>query len=719
MKKELEHAQAMAPEPLPPMVPLPDVDAAIFADPAEAHMADPSAALTEDYAGAFTGGGIVPEEEDCSTDIIPLGTESKSGKKKLKTADLVSMWKFMLSRQYANRRLSLYSFLCNELRSGRLSATVGFRVLNRTINRAACELVDVSLWKIDRENLYADVQVKLTLQSSTGIREWNGILVCWCGFNPEFSMSVERLCPMIDREKDGFTRLSPFLVPYHTNKKMDEIGEHLWERYDMSGALTEPELRNAEELAHRMGLKVKYLDVYEHRNMNSILFFAESDLVIGEDREIVHQDGTRDVIKTGYPQTVHIPANTIVVNTNRVKRGYSGFSIFHECIHYYLHYMFFCLQQMASNDIRLVRVKEIEVEEGKEYSDPIYFMEKQANRGAFALMMPSADTRKRVVEECEKATGYKNNGGKFEIAGKALHRQLHAPHFRIRARMIQLGFIEARGALNYVDKELIQPFAFDPESWRDGSYTFVVSSGAAESLCRNNEDFRKVMGTNKFVYADGHIVRNDPRFVEKRGDKLFLTDEAAGHVDDCCLRFTRQYVQENVGQYYLGRMFFDPHYVEVTLFYLSDIMNQKQMDELDAKVEYKGTFPRTFIEAFDMLMEKNDETRETVALRLHISKDTLYRWLEAPYGHITADFVIRVALMWQLPDWITRLLLERAGIHLSEYDRRQAALEHVYTVLWDQGIEEANKYLAEKKVAILDTYETVKTEGRRRKRRAS
>ena len=33
---------------------------------------------------------------------------------------------------------------------------------------------------------------------------------------------------------------------------------------------------------------------------------------------------------------------------------------------------------------------------------------------------------------------------------------------------------------------------------------------------------------------------------------------------------------------------------------------------------------------------------------------------------------------------------------MLEHDRRHQALEHIRTVLWDQGIDEANKYLTSK-----------------------
>ncbi|MBR5109725.1 MAG: hypothetical protein IK099_05980 [Clostridia bacterium] len=66
--------------------------------------------------------------------------------------------------------------------------------------------------------------------------------------------------------------------------------------------------------------------------MDSIIFFEESDLVVGEDRVVKERDGSETHIKTGAPTIERISANTIVVNTNRIRRDFSAFNIFHECI---------------------------------------------------------------------------------------------------------------------------------------------------------------------------------------------------------------------------------------------------------------------------------------------------------------------------------------------------------------------------------------------------
>ena len=126
---------------------------------------------------------IIPESLDCAGDTLPPSTEPRLGKKTLKLPELVTIWKYMLCKAYADKRVELYSFLNDNLRRGHLSEIVGFPILNKVINRDACELVGATFWKIDREDFYADVQIRLTLKTSGGQRTWSGIFVCWCSFD--------------------------------------------------------------------------------------------------------------------------------------------------------------------------------------------------------------------------------------------------------------------------------------------------------------------------------------------------------------------------------------------------------------------------------------------------------------------------------------------------------------------------------------------------------
>lgn len=122
--------------------------------------------------------------------------------------------------------------------------------------------------------------------------EWHGYLVFWCEFGASFTCSIEDLTDTVEREGE-YDLLSPFLVPYYSNKRMDEVAEQIWLQY-IPEALTDPTKRIASELAKRMGLTIQYHPVYEHRGVDSILFFAEDDLVRGTDRMEKGDNGKKE-----------------------------------------------------------------------------------------------------------------------------------------------------------------------------------------------------------------------------------------------------------------------------------------------------------------------------------------------------------------------------------------------------------------------------------------
>ena len=627
-----------------------------------------------------------PYAENCSNGIAPQPNTTADGKQKMTIPVVISMTKFL----FDHYRLNMYSYLNNSLRSGRLKRTVGFSFTNRTINREVCTFRGVNYWRIDRLNFWADVSVSLMLNTADGVREWRGYLCLWFSAEhpgPLLGTIEEMLSEEEAPDRGGMMLLSPHLIPYFTSAKMDAEAEDMWAIH-VPGALDDPELRKAKRLAEAMGLSIQHLPLHRHEGVNSILFLIDDDVQISENGKP--------------PRKESVPANTIVINTNIVKKEYSDFNILHECIHYYEHYLFFRLQEMHHNDILRMETQEIEIaDESEKISNPLYWMEKQANRGAYGLMMPISFMRTLMAEKCRTLKPYAHEGEKYEQIGLAIAEELCLPHFRVRARMVQMGHIHAKGCLNYVDRNRIQPYSFEEESLSRDEYTFNIDRLTAGWLYEKNTDFRKVLDSGKFIYADGHIVRNESRFVEQTSFGHMLTPWAIQRVDQCCLRFTRIYEQENVGKYIYGRMNYDPDYVRQTMFYLEDFINGREMDEIEAELQYKHNFPETFLEAFDMLMKRNGDTRETMAEKLNTTSRTLYEWLKDPDRRINADFVVTIALLWRLPDWISALLLDRAYIHFSETNRRHLALQYILKVLWSEGVENANKYLTAKKMDIL------------------
>ena len=474
--------------------------------------------------------------------------------KKLLLPDVISMTKYFCDHY----RLSMFSYLNRCLKDGALEQITKFPFQDTRLNKNSCEFKEFSYWRIDRESFYMDVFVHLSLKTVLGIRDWYGTLVISCGFSDEEDdeniPDLERNDTLRNRLKeildDGFyyfmedlvegkpdrrnyLRLSPFLVPYYKSIMVDSVTEEILKKY-LPEALWDPSKRDAQELANKMGLQIQLLPLYDRENEAGILFFREGELkVLPKNKPI----GTP-------PITVKIPARTIVINECHDSHAYPQYEIFHECFHYEEHYLFYRLQGLCCNDTKRIKTIEVSSEdtsgsnsssgsvvaageqekdrkgqtEKKNWADPVYFMEKQADRGAIGLMMPATPTCKMILEECKIARAkeaqtvgksFRHTGELYEQVGIELSKVFRVPHFRMRMRMIQLGFIEARGALNYADRQMIEPFAFDTDAWREVAHTFVVSGKAVEKMISQNADFKSIMHSGEYIYADGHVVRND------------------------------------------------------------------------------------------------------------------------------------------------------------------------------------------------------------------
>ena len=180
---------------------------------------------------------------------------------------------------------------------------------------------------------------------------------------------------------------------------------------------------------------------------------------------------------------------------------------------------------------------------------------------------------------------------------------------------------------------------------------------------------------------------------EPKKDDYILTDWAYAHVDQCCLRFKQKFVQRYVGRYVYGRLYYDPEYVKQCEFYLDDLINAKQLNIQDAQFKYENDFPTDFKEALKMLMKKNHETQETLAPKLGTTDRRLREWINDPTKYFTTDRIIKLCLMWKLPFFISTLFLETCDITLNRRDLRSRALLYILNVMWDQGVDAANKYL--------------------------
>ncbi|MBR4538467.1 MAG: hypothetical protein IKO52_06435 [Clostridia bacterium] len=622
-------------------------------------------------------------EQDCSSGVIPqdatvIGAPTEDGKRRILVSEVTTINKPFFDRNKA----MMTRYINTQLQNGNMRRIVPFSFTTKRINWLQRDYKCVNFWKVDRTHFIADVEVHLKLDTRDGVREWVGVMTLWGDIENGCACTIEDLVDKQEFEKRELVALSCFLIPIYSNKQMDKEMERLWRRYHPE-ALTDPSVRSAYELAKRMGLSIIRLPVYNHNATPSILFFVEDTILVKEAKSNRKEK----------PQEVHVPANTIVVNTNHRFSDYSVYFIYHECVHYEEHYMFFKLQEMHTNDIMRMKTKVQIVEADEKITSPLYWMEVQANRGAYGLMLPAAHTEAMIRDELDKIKRFRHPGDKYEIAGTEIARKLNLPNFRVRARMIQLGHIFAKGALNKVGGSYINPFCFDLDAWRSEEHTYVIDERTVKAIYEKSKDFRSFIDSGKYIYADGHVVRNTPDCVENVSGVVRLTPKANLHVNRCCLRFVRRYEQMNLEKYVYGRMYYDADYVTQTNFYIDEELVNFNHDEVKAKLQYKKNFPRDFSVAFHKLRNRNGMSMDDVAEVLGTSARNLERWIANPGEKISADTVTKLTLLWKLPDWLSDLMYDRAFIRLSETDDRCNLIQEIRRVYWMDGIPKADQFL--------------------------
>ena len=623
----------------------------------------------------------IPEEEECSDGLVPQNIA-----KETITISVAEGFTTMPKVFFDHFRLTLYSKLNALLKTGMLQKIVGFPVTNRVINRQACEFTGYDFWRIGLDTFRTEISVTLTLDSPQGKRTWEGYMQLYCWFDEDgLRCTYEDMRSIHFRpDHQDDIRLSPFLVPYLTGGQIDAICEEIWKQ-SFPEALTNPDKGNAEKLAAAYGLQVQYLPVCGCDESTSMMFFTAGKLRVYTEREEIP-----GFIEAKVEET-YIPANTIVVNLFKTKTDYAAFNILHECCHYIFHYLAFRLQKMISSDMRNIRMKEVKIDPKSRITDPIYWMEKQANRGAYGLLMPKSWIQKEIEKELPGAKHTRHAGEKYDIIGTQICIKYKFANYQMRAPMIQLGIIEAKGALNWLPGRIkVAPFAFNVNSCRKTEETFLINRVEAGDLYEKSEAFRKLIDEKRFVVTNAHVVRNDPRFVQETDKGPELTPWANAHTDQCCLRFERIYIQRGPGVYVFGRMNLDEEYVSRSMFFLEK--NQVVLNEMEAEEQYKNAFPESFREGLMMLMAQSKTSIEKMAEMLVISDSTFKRWIKNE-ENITVDFVMSVSLILKLPDWLSNLLLDRAGLCLGEKNKRHMALRWIQRAMWMDGIGKANEYL--------------------------
>ncbi|MBQ4427885.1 MAG: helix-turn-helix transcriptional regulator [Oscillospiraceae bacterium] len=583
------------------------------------------------------------------------------------------------------------------------------------------EVERINLYRKSAEEVYADIimSAKIRVSSERDGTYREDRLTQWFRIRTYSDLNQEALSfnnleciKVYDRQEPApGTPLDEYLVPYTSKSLIDGECAGILSIY-YPEALERPCRVDGRILANRMGLRVELLRLFASDGIRGQIYFEANETEILNDfgEKVLHR----------------IPANTIVVNINAclsddgtVSEDKLNDTIIHECYHFHRHRLFYLGQRLYNSELCCLSCTIVGQQIGAmidsdldlqgrtsaeemylaancfDGKTPVDWMEWQSNRATPRIRMPARTTEMKINELL-----YQHRRRYPMITTPRLYSRVVsdlASFYGVsrqsaKQRMIELGYTEAKGVLNYVNGRYAIDYAFSPGSLGQ-SQTFTIDFTAAVELYQRDSNFRECIGSGLYQYIDDHFCRVDARYVYRRNGTLHLTSYAKAHMDECCLVFSLR----STGPIYLYR--------EGTL--------QKEVSKADVLADFDGTGHETdffamaqrFSEIMSELpgspggtlkahMERKRITIETLVSKTGISERTLQRLRNDPNYRTTRENAIALCIGLQLEPVFQKDLIAKLGFSFG-INPTDMFYELLMVSLYKQPISVFNAQLTE------------------------
>ncbi len=319
----------------------------------------------------------------------------------------------------------------------------------------------------------------------------------------------------------------PYIKKAEYDKYASEILEEFYYKYHPESR-TFPKAINIDELAARMRLNIINTRISEDRSVFGQIYFADAEIDL-------YDEASEKYVKK------LINKNTILVDEEAAylrSYGSRSMTIAHECVHSYYHRKAFQFAQMMNDDLQYIQCQVNGVMRTSEKNTVTEWMEIQANGIAPYILMPKSSVEPFVESLFRQ---YNDNGiSKAEFIVDVIREVANnygVTDYAARKRLIDIGYEEAIGALNWVDDHYVRSYFFKKGALASNE-TFTVSYKDIYQKVAGQSQLLMEFMTNKYEFVENHLCINSPKFLEKdETGNLILSDYALCHMDECCVKF--------------------------------------------------------------------------------------------------------------------------------------------------------------------------------------
>lgn len=392
--------------------------------------------------------------------------------------------------------------------------------------------------------------------------------------------------------------------------------------------------------------------------------------------------------------TKPVPPGTMLISKDYYFiNGYGSRAdtISHEIVHWDKHQLFFeVLALLNEEEKNLYCASEpVRSPEGLEgIAEARWWAEWQANALAPRYLMPRWIFKDLLDERIEKYRYDERltKGQVLECALGEIASLFELTVYEVKLRAMQLGYKQAEGTfLRYKGHE--QPaFSFNPDALGDYQ-TFILDGRNGSRLCEEDARFDELMDNGRFVYTGCVVCINDPLYVYKTDEPGYpqgyaLTDYALEHVDECCIKFTRHYSQNNryeeyYNECYLSNDVNSESFTESKTIEYEDNQNvleqEKELDIIDEEGErvmkILAALPTSFPLTLDAHMKrlKTEEgkrmTNLEMAMRTGLSDVYIGRLRKNEDEHPSPEVIFGICAALHMHPMFSDDLVEKAMGH--------------------------------------------------------
>ena len=292
-----------------------------------------------------------------------------------------------------------------------------------------------------------------------------------------------------------------------------------------------------------MGPKIKLGAFPENGAMGEYFFdFGQADLFDPETGEVTPKS--------------NINPGTIILNYEALKsKAIENSTICHEGCHHFFDFFYLMLQKTHGHRYASYLCKRYQKTSNQEDGrwSPIDIMELHANKLPGYIFIQDAPG-KAYADKMMESYGGEHTLQNLDQLVRDVAAHFVVPLSMAKRRLIELGYPDVDGISQYVNNKRVPNHL----SKLPPKQTYTIDEQDAIKEYLRNPEFRRIIDTGLFIYAENHYCLNTSQYVYVDHNGIYhLKREAHENMAACCLVFVERY-QHKIQMLLGGRLFKSP-----------------------------------------------------------------------------------------------------------------------------------------------------------------